>query len=227
MRRSSTSARRAERHLAAVQAQNAVEAAGALDVVARHEQRPALGAQLLEHAGDQRGARRVDPRQRLVEQQQARVLHERACQQGALALATGELAEARAGAVGEADALERGRSRRPVGPARRQPPASARERPHQRDVERGDREVEPGALGLGDVGGAAGAVDAPGLRSQLAEQYAEERGLAAAVGAEHADGLARLGLEAHVAEHGWAAVARAEPRDAQRAHRGRTSAITR
>ena len=36
-----------------------------------------------------------------------------------------------------------------------QPPAARRERAHERHVERGDREVEPGAVGLRDVGRAA------------------------------------------------------------------------
>ena len=77
------------------------------------------------------------PDERLVEQQHARVLHERAGEQRALALAAGQLAEARCprgrrGPRARAPAAAAARSAR----ARRQPPAPARERAHQRDVER-------------------------------------------------------------------------------------------
>ena len=90
-----------------MQAQHAVEAARLLDVVGGDQQRAALVAQLAQHGLDPRGARRVDARQRLVEQQHARVLDERAGDQHALALAAGERPEAGAGVLGEPDALER------------------------------------------------------------------------------------------------------------------------
>ena len=144
---------RAERDLAAVQAQHALEAARLLDVVGGDEQRAALVAQLAQHRLDARGARRVDARERLVEQQHARVLDERAGDQHALALAAGERAEARAGA--------RRRARRARAPAsavvalRAAEPAvegRAVVGAHQRDVERVDGEVQPGVVGLGHVG---------------------------------------------------------------------------
>jgi hypothetical protein len=69
---------RAERDLPAVQAEHEVEAARPLDVVARYEQRAALGAQLLEDRVDQLSAGRVDPGERLVEQEHGAVLDERA-----------------------------------------------------------------------------------------------------------------------------------------------------
>ena len=122
------------------------------DVVGRHQQRAALGLQLREHALDLRRARAVDARQRLVEQQQRRVLDERAGDQDALALAAAERPEAR------------------VRPARRAPRARAPRRP-SRGPSRAtrlnhgvrpyapisatscarDREVEPRALGLRHV----------------------------------------------------------------------------
>ena len=63
---------------------------------------------------------------------------------------------------------------------------------HQRDVERADGEVQPGALGLGHHR-AALRLDLAGQRRQLAEQHAEERRLAAAVGPEDRDALPGLG----------------------------------
>ena len=96
----------------------------------------------------------------------------------------------------EPDALERGARRLALGPARRQPPAARRERAHQRHVERADREVEPRALGLRHVRRPAAQLDPAGQRLELAEERAEEGGLAAAVRAEHADRLAGVGGEA-------------------------------
>ena len=141
---------RAERDLAAVEAQDALPGARLADVVGRHQQRPPLPPQLLEQRLDARGAGRVDARQRLVEQQHRRVLHQRAGDQHALALAAGELAEALARPILEADARERREARPAVEAAVERRAAVGA---HQRDVERGDREVEPRPLGLGHVGG--------------------------------------------------------------------------
>ena len=105
-------------------------------------------------------ARLVDAGERLVEEQDRRVLDERAGDEHALALAAGELAELRAR---ERRRGRRGRARRArdarLGAARPPPPGQARERPHQRDVERGDRVVEPRALGLRHVAEAACGAD--------------------------------------------------------------------
>ena len=98
---------RAERDLAAVEAEHEIECARSLDVVARHEQRPALGAQLAEQRLDQLGARGIHPGERLVEQEHPRVLHQGAREQRALALAARQLAEVRVGLLGEADPFER------------------------------------------------------------------------------------------------------------------------
>ena len=208
--RSSACGGRAERDLAPVQAEHEVVAAGALDVVARHEQRSSLGAQLGEHRVDQLGAGGVHARERLVEQQHGRVLHQRPCQQGALALAARQLAERNVRLRGQADPVEG----RPRGGAltapRRQPPAAVRERAHQRHVQRAYREVEPGALGLRDVGRPAAHPHRAGERLELSDQGAEERGLAAAVGSEHAHRLAGLGAERDVAQDRAAAVAGGE-----------------
>ncbi len=198
----------AEGHLVAVEAEHEVEGAGALHVVARHEQRPPLGAQLVEDAVDQRRAGGVDARERLVEQKHARVLDQRAGEERALALAARQLAEANARGVGEAHALERGCGSVSFCAARRQPPAAGRERAHQRHVERGHREVEARALGLGHVRGAAAELDAAGRGLQLAKEHAKQRRLAAAVRAQHADRLAGARLERDVLEHRHAAVAR-------------------
>ena len=76
------------------------------------------------------------PGERLVEQEHRRVLDERAGEQGALALAAGQLAEADAGLLREPDAVERRAGGLAIGAARRQPPAPVRERAHDRHVER-------------------------------------------------------------------------------------------
>ena len=95
------------------------------------------------------------------------------------------------------------------------PPRHARERPHERDVERGHRVVEPRALGLRDVPVRAGTGDRPANRRQLTEQHPEERRLAAAVRAEHADPLARAQLEGDPVEHRRAAVTGGEAPDSE------------
>src|SRR4051794_41231073 len=105
--------------------------------MARDEQGAALRGQLVEQGGDALGARGIDAREWLVEQQDAGVLDERARHEHALALPARQLTEARAllGPL-ESDALERRGGMRAVGPARWQPPASAGEGAHERDVER-------------------------------------------------------------------------------------------
>ena len=147
----SSAARRPERDLAAVEAEHEVEGAGALHVVARHEQRAALRAQLLEEPHDRVALAGSTP------------------DSGSSSRSTGaSCTSARASSArwrwpperlpkrmrvaGEPDPLERGRARRRSG-RRGEPPAPVRERAHQRHVERGDGEVEPRALGLGDVAG--------------------------------------------------------------------------
>ena len=198
--RSSASRGRAEGDLAAVQAEHEVEAARALDVVARHEQRPALAAQLGEERRRSAG-RSPGRRPPAARRAAARARPARARAPAARAGAGRPRARRRAcpPVRREPDALERRARRGAVGAARRQPPAPVRERAHQRDVERAHREVEPRALGLRHVGGPAAQRDAARERLELAEQGAEERGLAAPVRAQHADGLARVDRERDIA----------------------------
>ena len=100
------------------------------------------------------------------------------------------------------------------------PPRQARQRAHQRDVERADRVVEPRALGLGHVPERARRRETAVYRGELAEQGPEQRRLAAAVRAEHADPLPGLERERDVLEHGRPAVSRRQPLDLEqrRAH---------
>ena len=120
---------RAERDLAAVEAEHAVEAARLLDVVRRDEHAAALGGEAVDERGEHVGARRVDARERLVEQHERGVLHERARHQHALALAARELAERALGELLETHLGERGE---------RAPALAPPGRRHQ-----GSRETEP------------------------------------------------------------------------------------
>src|SRR5207248_10276507 len=98
---------------------------------------------------EQVGARLVDARERLVEEEDGGVLDEGPRDEDALPLAARELAELLLRQVAQADALERVEPERPLAPAERPPPRHARERPHQRHVERRHRVVEPRSLRLG------------------------------------------------------------------------------
>ena len=196
--------RRAVRDLLAAQAQDAIPAARLLDVVGGDQQHAALGAQVVEDPHDRLLAGLVDSRERLVEQQHAGVLDERAGDQHALALAARQRAEALARVLGEADALQRSARQRAVGGGHAPVPRRARIGAHQRDVERADGEVQARALGLRDVRCRAGDRDLAGDARKLAEQGAEQRRLAAAVGPEHGDGLAGERGERHVAQGGRA-----------------------
>ena len=212
--------RRAERDLAPVEAEDAVPAARLLEVVRRDQDAAALASQLVEKAFEQVGARLVDARERLVEEEDRRVLDERAADEHALPLAAGELAELLLRQVAQADALQRRKPERALAAAERAPPRHPRERAHQRDVERGDRVVEPRALRLRDETEPGRNANRAAHHPQLAEECPEERGLAAAVRPEDADPFARVHLEGHVLEHRRPAVARCEVVDGdERAHR--------
>ena len=113
--------RRPERDLAAVQAEHAVEAARLVDVVRRDQHAPPLAGEPVDERREHVGAGRVDARERLVEQHEARVLHERARDQHALALAARELAERRAPASSSSRPR---RARRARGRARAGPGAA-------------------------------------------------------------------------------------------------------
>jgi hypothetical protein len=125
-------------------------------------------------------------------------------------MAARELAERAPGLVSQADALERGERRAAVGAARAPPPGQARERAHEGDVERADREVQPRALGLGDDAAASAHLELAGDPRQVAEQGAEERRLAAAVGAEQPGAGPRHQREVEVLDGQRPAVAAAQ-----------------
>src|SRR3954469_2899980 len=208
-------ARGPERDLPAVEAEHAVPRPGLVGVVGRHEQRAPLRPQRVEEGLDPRGARRVDARQGLVEQQDAGVLHERAGDQHALALAARQRAEALALPLREPDPSERGARRGAIGPREAPEPARAPVGPHQRDVEGRDGEVEARALRLRHIRRAAGELDGAPALGQLAQQRAEQRALAAAVGAEHRDDLTGADGEADLRQRvGAGAIAAGEPLDA-------------
>jgi hypothetical protein len=174
--------------------------------VGGRDDRTPLRSKVGEERVEQLLARAVDARERLVEEQDRRVLDERARDEHALALAAGEVAEPRVGEVGEADPVERGVGEDALAPARRAPPRDPRERAHERDVERADRIVEPRALRLRHITEAARRPDRPRERRQLAEQEPEEGRLPAAVRPEHREPLAAAQVEAHVAEDRLASV---------------------
>ena len=97
----------AERDLAAVEAEHAIESARLIHVVRRDEHAAALGGEAVDQCCEHLRAGGVHARERLVEQHEARVLHECARNQDALALAAGELAERPRGEIGEVHGCER------------------------------------------------------------------------------------------------------------------------
>ena len=151
------------------------------------------------------------PGERLVEQEHLRVLDQRAGEQGALALAAGQLAEA--------DARLRRRGR------------PGRARPRRRRARRGAAAATSGRAASVPIRATSSAVTGkssrvrsvcatyagrplsstrPVVRLELAEEDAEQGRLAAAVRAEHAHRLAGARLERDVLEHRHAVVARGE-----------------
>ena len=135
-----------------------------MSCVATSSTRPSARSSL-EHRLDARGARRVHARQRLVEQDH------RASWSSARAISTrwrcppdsapkrARARSARPTRSSTARAASRSRARHP--PPRRR----ARVRAHEHDVERGDGEVEPRAVGLRHVGGRRVELDGPRART--------------------------------------------------------------
>jgi hypothetical protein len=203
--------RGAEPDLAPVEAQHLVPAARLIDVVRGDHHGPALGGEVAEQRLEPVGARRVEPREGLVEQDDPRVLHERPRHQHALALAAGEVAEGGVRLLGQAHRRQRLARGAALRAPRAMPPGQRRYGAHERHVERADREVQARALGLRDDGEAPRGAQRPRHRRQLAEQHAEERRLAAAVGAEHAQALAGAQRERDAREHRRRTVAGREP----------------
>src|SRR4051812_46422648 len=198
---------RAEGDLPAVEAQHEVPRLRLLDVVGGDEQPAALDAELAQQPLEQRRARAVEPAEGLVEQQHGRVLDERAGDEDALALAAREVAERRARQVAQPDALQRTPGGAAVVASGAPPPRQPRDRAHERDVERADREVQARALRLGDDRAALWSEKGPRERGEVARECPQQRRLAATVGPEHGDALAPAQGERDVAQHGHPAVA--------------------
>ena len=165
---------RAERDLPAIQAEHPVEAARLVDVVGRDEHAAALGGEAVDQRGQHAGAGRIDARERLVEQREARILHERAGDQHALSLASRELAERASARLSRARPPRVPRAR---GGARARPARLHHGRretePISGDIQSGDGVVEPRALRLRHDAAAAPSVEPAGERLELAEQGAE------------------------------------------------------
>ena len=109
------------RHLAVAQHQQLVEVVQRqVEVVQDAEHREPVRVQLLEQVEEPQLVRDVEGRRRLVEQQQRRLLHERLRQHHELLLAAGELREAAARELGDAETRQRplGVVRTPPGPCR-------------------------------------------------------------------------------------------------------------
>ena len=85
---------------------------GLLDVVRRHQDRRALGAQRVDQRPELLAHLRVEADGRLVEQHEPRPVHERARDQQAPPHAAGELVDARVAPVDELRHLERPLDRR-------------------------------------------------------------------------------------------------------------------
>src|SRR5262249_21675144 len=128
--------RPAERDLPVVEAEHLVPAEHLVEVVRRDQDAAALGGKLGQQPLEELRARTVDSGERLVEEEHRRVLHQGAGDENALPLTARELAELRIRNVAEADALERAERELPLAPAGPPPPGDARQRSHERDVER-------------------------------------------------------------------------------------------
>ena len=194
--RSSVAAGWPEGHLPPVQAEHAVEARR---LPRRGWTRAACGprrAARRTRASISSALARVHAGERLVEQQHGGVLHERAREQDALALAARQLAEASRRAVGEPHAGERRVAPRRVA---RAPAAATTASAPSAPISATSSALTGKSSRVRSVCGTyAGRAGAPRRRraaGELAEQRAEERRLAAAVGPEHADRLARRGGE--------------------------------
>jgi hypothetical protein len=174
------------------------------------DRRPPLGCERSDQRFQALGAGAVQAGEGLIEQQDLRVLNEAACDQDALALPAGELAESLSGKRVEPDfaqCIHRGLA---LAPPRPTPPGQPRERPHRRYVEGRDRIVELRALGLWDGGAASPDAEGPGERGQLAQQGAQQGRLAAPVRAEQRHPLSRLQREGDAGDRRLAVVAGGE-----------------
>ena len=207
--------RRAHRDRAAVRHdRHAVgEPLGLLDVVGRHQDRRALGAQPVDQRPQLLAHLRVEADGRLVEQHEPRPVHERAGDQQPAAHAAGELVDARVTAVGEVRDLERALDRiLALAPAE---PVEEREHEQvlldgQRDVEvvelRHDAALRARLLGLaGQLVAEHGELALVGDR--LRGEHPHRRRLARAVRAEQADARALGHVEVEPVDGGDRSVA--------------------
>ena len=169
------------------------QALGLLDVVGRHQDRRALGAQGVDQRPELLAHLRVEADGRLVEQHEARAMHERPRDQQPPAHPAGELVDPRVAAVDEVGHLQRPLDR--VAPLGAPDPVEVGEDAQvlldrQRRVEvvelRDDAALRPGLLRL------AGQLEAEHLElalvgDRLRGQQAHRRRLARAVRPEQAD----------------------------------------
>ena len=217
------------------------EALGLLDVVRRHQDRDALGAQRVDQRPQLLADLRVEADGRLVEQHEPRPVHERARDQQPPAHAARELVRARVAAVGELRDLERALDRRLALAAR--DPVEVRE--HAQVLLDGQRRVEVVELRHDAHLGArrlrvarqrvAEHLDLALVGDRLRGQQPHRGRLARAVGPEQPDAGALRHLEVEVVDGGDRAVALDTPRSgwrvpltqpAYRAPRGALAAST-
>ena len=173
---------RPERDLAAVEAQDAVPPASLLDVVRGDQNRPSFPCESIDQLATGRVALRVvELRERLVQEQDARILHQGPRDEHALTLPAGQLAEAPRGKVREPDRGQRLACRRPLPATRMAPPAPEGDGPHQSHVERAHRVVQSRPLGLwnGRAARRDGHLARHGL--EFPQQRTKQRRLSAAV----------------------------------------------
>ena len=119
--------RRAEGDLAPVAGTaRGPSARACVDVVGGDQQRAALRGEAAQQVLQPLGARGVEAAERLVEQDHRRVLHERAGDEHALALAAGQIAERASAGSARPTAASASRARAALGTARPPPPRQAR-----------------------------------------------------------------------------------------------------
>ncbi len=188
----------------------------AVEVVGRHQHRQPVGHEAAHEPQQRLLGRRVDPGGGLVEQQQERLLSDRAGDEDALLLPARELADVPAGQLAEVERLDRAVDRAPVVGRERPERPQARVAPHRDHVAHADREApvdvldlrhvadRPGRQPVGrlalDAHGAAGRLDQPGDRL-------EQRGLARPVGPDDAHRRSAGQVERDPGERGDALVA--------------------
>ncbi len=194
-----------------------------LELVRGEHDRHALVGQPLQDAAQHVDADRVEPRERLVEHQQLRAVHERDAELDPLLVAERERLDAVARALGQPEPLEPAlRGRRCLG---------ARQAVQRGEVgelvEHAHLRVQAALLRHVAEAGARVEVDRPAAPADLAavglehaEDDAHRRGLAGAVRTHEAEELPRLDREGEAVEGDDVAVAAREFDDLQHPHSG-------